>query len=113
MGSIQGILGAVIDAEALSLIKGYFDKQGGVEGVVKEFENTIYAYKVRSWVSTGPNPPFDPIEVQQVLGPDKLAEMAKSAGVPVDKVKDLLAEFLPIAIDKITPEGKLPPKDKA
>jgi uncharacterized protein YidB (DUF937 family) len=42
-----------------------------------------------------------------------LTEMAKSAGIPVDKVKDLLAECLPIAIDKATPEGKLPPRDLA
>src|SRR5882724_6738660 len=27
--------------------------------------------------------------------------------------KELLAQYLPVAIDKITPEGKLPPKDTA
>jgi uncharacterized protein YidB (DUF937 family) len=69
--------------------------------------------KVRSWVSTGPNLPINSIEVKQALGLEKLTEMAKSAGIPVDKVKDLLSEYLPIAIDKATPEGKLPPRDLA
>lgn len=112
MSWLKGILGGVIGAEALNLIKGYVDKQGGLEAVVKQFETSGFANKVRSWISTGPNQPIDPIEIQQALGLDKLAEMAKNAGVPVDKVKELLAQYLPIAIDKATPEGKLPPPDK-
>jgi uncharacterized protein YidB (DUF937 family) len=35
-------------------------------------------------------------------------EMAAKFGTPVDKVADLLAKHLPTAIDKATPEGKLP-----
>jgi uncharacterized protein YidB (DUF937 family) len=108
MSWIKGILGGVIGAEALSLVKDYIEKKGGVENVVKEFEGAGFANKVRSWVSTGPNLQINPIEVQQALGLDKLAEIARSAGIPVDKAKDLLAEYLPTAIDKLTPEGKLP-----
>jgi uncharacterized protein YidB (DUF937 family) len=33
---------------------------------------------------------------------------ADPTGIPVDKVADLLAKHLPTAIDKATPEGKLP-----
>lgn len=39
--------------------------------------------------------------------------MAKSAGLPVDKAKELLAEYLPVIIDKFTPDGKLPPNSKS
>ncbi len=113
MSWLKGIVGGAIGAEALNLIKDYVEKQGGVEAVVKQFETSGFANKVRSWVSTGPNQPINTIELQQALGLDKLAEMARNAGLPVDKVKDLLAEYLPVAIDKVTPEGKLPPKDQA
>jgi hypothetical protein len=34
MGFLDGILGGVVGAEALSLVKGYFEKHGGIEGVV-------------------------------------------------------------------------------
>jgi uncharacterized protein YidB (DUF937 family) len=113
MSWLKGILGGVIGAEALSLIKDYFEKKGGVENVVKEFQNAGYGDKITSWISTGPNQPINATEIQKAIGLDKLAEMAKTAGLPVDKAKELLAQYLPVAIDKITPEGKLPPKDTA
>ena len=108
MSWIKGILGGVIGAEALSLIKDYIEKKGGLENVVKEFDASGYGNKMRSWISTGPNQPINATEIQQALGLDKLVEMAKGAGLPVDKAKELLAQYLPTAIDKMTPEGKLP-----
>ena len=44
---------------------------------------------------------------------DSIKKLAEAAGVDVNKARDLLAEYLPIVIDKATPEGKLPPKNKA
>ena len=29
-------------------------------------------------------------------------------GIPVDKVTEMLAKYLPTAVDKATPDGKLP-----
>jgi uncharacterized protein YidB (DUF937 family) len=113
MSWFKGIVGGAIGAEALSLIKDYVEKQGGIDGVVKHLESAGFTNKVRSWISTGDNQPINTIEIQQALGLDKLAEMAKKAGLPVDKAKELLAQYLPVAIDKATPEGKLPPKDAA
>jgi len=55
---LQGILGGVIGAEALSLIKEYLEKHGGVEGAVAEFEKAGLGEKVKSWVSTVPNLPI-------------------------------------------------------
>jgi len=49
-------------------------------------------------------------EIQKAIGLDKLSEIAKNAGLPVDKANELLAQYLLVAVDKITPEGKLPPK---
>jgi len=113
MSWFQGIIGGAIGAEALNLIKNYVEKHGGVEGVVKQLENTEIGEKVRSWVSTDPNKPITVDELQKAIDIDKLTEMAKTAGIPVDKAKEMLAEYLPVLIDKLTPDGKLPPKDKS
>jgi uncharacterized protein YidB (DUF937 family) len=108
MGLLDGILGGVIGAEALSLVKDYIEKHGGMEGVVAEFEKTGFGQQAKSWISTGPNLPINAEQIQQDLGSEKVKAMAAKFGIPVDKVADLLAKHLPTAIDKATPEGKLP-----
>jgi uncharacterized protein YidB (DUF937 family) len=108
MGLLDGILGGIIGAEGLSLVKDYLEKHGGVQGVVAEFEKTGFGQQAKSWVSTGPNLPIKPEQIQQALGSEKVKEMAAKFGIPMDKVNDLLAKYLPTAIDKATPEGKLP-----
>jgi uncharacterized protein YidB (DUF937 family) len=108
MGLLDGILGGVIGAEALSLVKGYIEKHGGIEGVVAEFEKTGLGQQAKSWVAKGPNLPITAEQVQQALGSDTVKEMAAKFGIPVDKVADLLAKHLPAAVDKATPDGNLP-----
>jgi uncharacterized protein YidB (DUF937 family) len=110
MGLLDGILGGVIGAEALSLVKDYIEKHGGIQGVVNEFEKTGYGQQVKSWIGNGPNLPITAEQVQQVLGSDKVKELGAKFGLPVDKVSDLLAQYLPAAIDKATPEGEVPPQ---
>jgi uncharacterized protein YidB (DUF937 family) len=108
MGFLDGILGGVVGAEALSLIKDYVEKHGGIQGVVAEFEKTGFGQQAKSWVSTGPNLPITAEQIKQALGSEKVKELAAKLGIPVDKVADQLAKYLPTAIDKATPEGKLP-----
>jgi len=110
MGLLDGVLGGVIGAEALSLVKGYLDKHGGLEGVVAEFEKTGFGQQVKSWISTGPNLPVTGDDIKNALGSEKVKELAASTGLPLDKVADYLAENLPKVIDKLTPEGTLPDK---
>ncbi len=108
MGFLDGILGGVVGAEALSLVKGYIEKHGGLQGVAAEFEKTGFGRQVKSWVGTGVNLPITKEQVQQVLGSQTAKDLGAKYGLPVDKVSELLAKYLPEAIDKATPEGKLP-----
>ena len=112
MSWLKAIIGGVIGAEALNLIKDYVEKQGGIEAVVKDFRSSGFGRQVDSWVSTGKNEAISAIEVGQAVGVSKLKELAEATGVDFDKARDLLAEYLPIAIDKATPEGKLPPAER-
>ena len=112
MSWLKAIAGGVIGAEALSLIKGYVEKEGGLDAVVKRFRDTGFARQVDSWVSTGKNEAISAIEVGQAVGAGKLKELAHLTGVDFDKARELLAEYLPIAVDKATPEGKLPPPEQ-
>ena len=112
MSWFKAITGGVIGAEALSLIKQYVEKEGGLDAVVQKFQNGVYKRKVNSWISTGSNQAISDIEIGQVIGIEKIKKLAESAGIDINKTRELLAEYLPIAIDKATPEGKLPPPEK-
>jgi uncharacterized protein YidB (DUF937 family) len=108
MGMLDGLLGGVVGAEALSLVKGYLEKHGGVHGVVADFERNGLGSQVKSWVSSGPNSPITAAQVQQVMGLVNLKDLANKFGIPADKVSELLAKYIPAAVDKLTPDGKLP-----
>ncbi len=108
MGWLQGILGGVVGAEALSVVKGYLEKHGGFDGVVAELEKSGYGQQLKSWIGTGPNLPISADDIKKALGSEKLKEIATSTGIPVDKAADYLAQHLPAAIDKATPDGKPP-----
>ncbi len=112
MSWFKGIVGGAIGAEALSLIKNYVEKEGGLDAVVKKFKEGGYKRQVESWISTGQNQAISSIEVGQAIGVEKLKKLAEASGVDLNKARDLLAQYLPVAIDKATPEGKLPAPEK-
>lgn len=112
MSWLKAIAGGVIGAEALNLVKGYIESKGGIEGAVKHIRSGGFSREVESWVSTGKNEAIDTIQAGQLIGVDALKSLAEKAGVDYNKARDLVAEYLPIAIDKATPEGKLPAPEK-
>ncbi|MFY9658914.1 MAG: YidB family protein [Methylocystis sp.] len=93
--------------KALQLLHDYFESNGGLSSVIALFEEGGFVSKVRSWISTGPNQPINSVEAGQLFGRSDLSELAKKADLPVDELKELLAKFLPVAVDRATPEGKL------
>ena len=81
---------------------------GGLGGRVDKFKGAGLGGLVQSWIGAGPNQAVSPDQVKQVVGGDKLSEMAAKLGIPVDQVAGKLAKYLPGIIDKMTPGGKLP-----
>jgi uncharacterized protein YidB (DUF937 family) len=108
MGMFDGLLGGIVGAGMVSVVNSVLEKHGGVQGVVNEFEKKGLGPTVRSWVSTGPNQPISPDEVQRALGPDLLQQLSQKSGVSVQDLSRKLAEVLPQAVDKMTPDGAIP-----
>jgi uncharacterized protein YidB (DUF937 family) len=82
---------------------------GGLGGLVTQFEQAGLGSLVNSWVGTGANQPATPAHIEQGLGADALAQLAKKAGVSPQVASALLAVALPILINKLTPQGQVPP----
>ena len=108
MGLFDGILGGVLGAGAVALVTKYVNQNGGLQGVVDQFQKQGLGGIVNSWIGTGENEPVTADQVTQAVGADKIGEMAKEAGVEPKVLAGQLAEHLPTAIDKVTPDGKLP-----
>ncbi len=108
MGMFDGLLGGIVGASMVTVVNGVLEKHGGLQGVVNEFERNGLGPTVRSWVSTGPNQPISPEEVQRALGPDLLQQLSQKSGVSVQDLSRKLADVLPQAVDKMTPDGAIP-----
>ncbi len=80
----------------------------GLRNLVSKFHENGLGDIVSSWVSKGPNKPVTGEQVEQALGSDKLQEMAQKFGVSKETVRDQLAQHLPEAVDRATPDGELP-----
>ena len=84
----------------LDLLQEYIKSKGGIGEVITCFKRAGFVGKVRSWVAEGPNLPINSVEVLQLIGWKDLRKLSEEAEVPVDRLRDLLAELLPMAVNR-------------
>jgi uncharacterized protein YidB (DUF937 family) len=104
----DGMIGGIVGAGMVSVVSGILEKHGGLQGVVSEFEKNGLGATVSSWVGTGPNQPVSPDQMHQVVGPELLQQLAAKTGMSVQELAQKLAQVLPEAVDKLTPNGVIP-----
>lgn len=83
-------------------------RHGGLEGLVRSFQQGGLGDIVNSWVSTGQNLPVSAEQVNSVLGDASLQDIAAQLGVSPEQASGSLAELLPQMVDQLTPNGQLP-----
>ena len=108
MGLFDGILGGVVGAAMVGVVNHVLEQNGGVQGVVDQFEKQGFGSTVRSWVGTGPNHAITADQIHQVLGSNAVQELAAKAGLSVPELTAKLSQLLPAALDKLTPGGVIP-----
>ena len=107
MGLLDGVLGGAVGAELAVVVNGLIQKHGGLGGMLEELKTKGLGDAVKSWVSTGPNLPIAPDQVQQALGSDTVAQLAAKLGMTPAELSTKLATVLPQVVDKMTPDGTL------
>jgi uncharacterized protein YidB (DUF937 family) len=110
MGMFDGLLGGIVGAGMVSVVNGILEKHGGLQGVVSQFERNGLGTTVQSWIGTGSNQPISPQDLHKALGPDLLRQLSEKSGLSVQDLAQRLAQVLPEAVDKMTPNGTIPPK---
>jgi uncharacterized protein YidB (DUF937 family) len=117
MGMLEGLLGQVT-----SSLSGPAGQQGGLagsvlsmltsgqglQGLLQTMEQQGLGSIASSWVGTGANQAISPEQVQNLLGTQKLQELASQHGLNLQDLSAHLAQILPVAVDKLTPDGQAP-----
>jgi uncharacterized protein YidB (DUF937 family) len=104
---ILGQLGAAVLPAVLSEVMGS-GGQGGLNAIVAKLQQAGLGDIAKSWVGTGQNLPISADQLKQVLGSDVVRQLAAKYNIPIDQVAEVLAHQLPQAVDKASPDGKLP-----
>ena len=81
---------------------------GGLEGLIRSFQQGGLGDIVNSWVANGQNLPVSGEQVESVLGGSALQDLAAQLGVSPQQASSSLADVLPQLIDQMTPNGEVP-----
>jgi len=81
---------------------------GGLNELVERFQQSGQGDIADSWVGPGPNKEIAPPQLEQAVGPDVLATLSQQTGLSREELLARLSRELPAAVDKYTPEGRLP-----
>ena len=81
---------------------------GGLDELMERFKQSGQSETAESWVNTGPNKPCTADQLERAIGPEVLDTLSKQTGLPRDELVTRLCRELPDAVDKYTPQGRLP-----
>lgn len=114
MGLFDSVVGAVMsklggeNGSMAQVAMGMFNQNGGLGGIIEKFKSSGMGDQAASWVSTGENMPISAEQISNVLGSGAIADMAAKFGINPETLSAQIAEYLPAAVDKLTPNGEVP-----
>jgi len=85
-----------------------FGNRAGVAGLLQNAQSQGLGGTVQSWIGNGDNQPIDSSQVQGIVGQERVQQLASRAGISPMIASVALARILPVLVDKLTPQGKLP-----
>ena len=109
--SLSSILAALQSSAMPALINAVLEKTQyhDINGLVAALEKGGLGPQVQSWLGNGKNIPITEDQLKAVIGNAQLQDLARHAGLPVDDILKLLAQYLPELVDKASPNGTLAP----
>jgi len=110
MGFLSGMLGGAVGVEMATVVNNLIERHGGLQGVVRQMESQGLGATVRSWVGDEANEAISAAQLHQAFGSDVIQELATKAGMSPQDLASKLSTVLPQVIDKLTPNGVVPPR---
>ena len=104
----QGGIGGLLGQPGLGGASAGGILSGGLGELADRFKQSGQGETAESWIKTGPNQPCTPAQLEQTIGPEVLDTLSKLTGLSRDELVTRLCRELPDAVDKYTPQGRLP-----
>lgn len=100
LGNLGGMLGGGAGVGGLL--------SGGIGELLERFNQNGQGETAQSWINSGPNKDISPPQLKQAIGSDVLEKLEQQTGLSQEELLARLSRELPNAVDKYTPEGRLP-----
>ncbi|MGE3145088.1 MAG: YidB family protein [Pseudorhodoplanes sp.] len=81
---------------------------GGLNDLLRDFQENGHADAAQSWISRGDNIPVSPREIEDTFGAQTISDLAAQLGMPKAELLSGLSEALPQVVDSMTPDGRMP-----
>lgn len=105
LSGLGGLFGGAPGNSALS---------GGLGDLLNTFRNAGQADTADSWITPGvPTKGLTPDQVAQAVGEENLSELAQRTGLSRADLLQRLATAIPDAVDRMTPDGRMPDETQA
>jgi len=106
-----GSQGALLNVVIAMLANGQQQGGGGIGGLgdlIGRFTQGGMGDVIGSWIAHGQNAPISADELSNVLGSDVMGQLAQQLGLSHGDAAAQLAQALPQAVDRLTPNGQAP-----
>ena len=103
LGGLLGNLGGMLGGAGVGGLLN-----GGLGELLEKFKQNGQGETAQSWVNNGPNQEVSPPQLKQAIGSDVLAQLEQQTGLSQEELLARLSRELPGAVDKYTPDGRLP-----
>ncbi len=80
---------------------------GNLGGLVTQLSKGGLDQQVKSWLGDGQNEPVNPGQLRSAIGDQQVQNIGQQTGIPAERILQILAQYLPAAIDQASPNGKL------
>jgi len=107
-GLLQGPLGGLLAGGAAGSVLS-----GGLNDLLKQFQQGGQSDVVQSWIGTGPNKSISPDVLSKVLSSDQIRTLSAQTGMSRNDLIANLSEQLPELINQLTPDGRIPTEREA
>jgi uncharacterized protein YidB (DUF937 family) len=81
---------------------------GGLNDLLKQFQQSGQGDVAKTWVATGPNKAISSDDLAKALGGDQINTLMAHTGLSRQDLLAGLSQYLPEAVNQLTPDGRLP-----